>query len=554
MQNAKCRMLNVECAERTRASSFNILHFAFCILLFFATYSALANQLTVDKQSATLDDAITVTVVLDNPAFASLNTLKLPLQNLVMDGQPSVSSEFQWINGRFSRRKTFRYQLHGRAPGEALVGPLVVRSDDGQIDTLAPVAIQIVPDPSTATNDPLQMLHELLATGRDPVFLVASIDRTSVYVGEEVVVTWTIYNGAPVQQFSIRDVPKFDDFWSEELDLSGESVQSITLGGVAMQKLNVRRVALFPLRSGTLTIDGIAINAALLKRVNNGDPFGLFEGVLADVTRRSSRLTLDVKPLPPGPPVDVVGDVTLRCAPAHQRNGGPVVIGSELSGRANLRAANAPHFAQPIDGTTQLDAGTVSVTRQATEARMTRKWSYLVFPSKAGPMRVPPLVTDALTANGQRQSLRCEGTTLDVQPASIEGGASPLTPAAATSARLARLTWRDVWPFFALIALLLLALLFVPGLRRRAARRREVRALVRDRTPAEVREALASLLAARGLDTASLMAEASERGDAWRAVRSLLDALERDRLTEAADELEDRVAELLRATAVRDPR
>src|SRR5947208_8945622 len=95
--------------SREVCSSF-IVHrssFIFLVLVSCAV-SSFANELSVDKRSMQLDDTLTITVTLDGP-YTRIDSLRVPLRNLVIDGNPSVSSEFQWINGQTSRRKIFRY-------------------------------------------------------------------------------------------------------------------------------------------------------------------------------------------------------------------------------------------------------------------------------------------------------------------------------------------------------------------------------------------------------------------------------------------------------------
>ena len=135
----------------------------------------MASDLTVDKRTLSTDDSLTITLTLTD-AFASAENLQLPLQNLVVDGSPSVSSEFSWINGQSSRRKVLRYVAHPIHAGAALVGPLTLHGADGQIETLAPLSIQVLPDLAAGSNDPIRILHELVATGRAPIFVIADAD------------------------------------------------------------------------------------------------------------------------------------------------------------------------------------------------------------------------------------------------------------------------------------------------------------------------------------------------------------------------------------------
>src|SRR5262249_5453672 len=288
---------------RRGANSLALILF-FILTAILAPRTSAANELTVDRRSITLADSLTITLSLTD-SFAQLDTVPLPLQNLVIDGGPSTSSEFQWINGQSFRRKVFRWTAHARAAGAALVGPLRLRAPDGQVDTIAPVSIQVLPDATAGSNDAAKIMRELIATGREPVFIVAEADRASAFAGEEVVVTWTMYSATTVQQWGIGSLPALADFWTEELDVRGGPGQGVVVGGQLAKKMVIRRVALFPLRSGTLTVDAMAINAAVMRRVNTFDPLSVFEGTLIEVRARSAPLSIDVRPIPPGPPVDV---------------------------------------------------------------------------------------------------------------------------------------------------------------------------------------------------------------------------------------------------------
>ncbi|MGA8806369.1 MAG: BatD family protein, partial [Thermoanaerobaculia bacterium] len=429
----------------------NIQHSTFKIVffLFLLALPAAASDLQVDKRTLAADDAVTITLTLTD-AFASAENLQLPLQNLVIDGSPSVSSEFSWINGQSSRRKVLRYVARPIHAGPALVGPLTLHGADGEVETLAPLSIQVLPDLAAGTNDPIRILHELVATGRDPIFVVADADKSSVFAGEQVIVTWTIYNAANVQQHGISRMPKLADFWVEELDIRGQTPQQLFIGGVAMQKLVIRRVALFPLRNGTLTVDPLTIEAQIMKPLGS-NLLRLFEGSVVDVQRHSSPLAIEARPLPAGPPVAAVGDISLQCQTPVQKNGGPVAIDVIMTGAANLRAASPPSFAQAVEGSVQIAEGAVSVQRRD-ESVMTRRWRYLIFPNSTGMFVIPPLTSHTLTPAGVRRELRCEQRTLMVQAAdaSTQSHAPPAPNSAPVEAA------RQSLPFIGVAAAILI--------------------------------------------------------------------------------------------------
>ena len=495
---------------------------------------AAANDLIVDTRTLQSNDLVTITVSLEG-AFASLDAVDIPLHNLRIAGEPSVSSEFAWINGQVVRRKVFRYRARPLEAGAAQVGPVVLTAPDGQRDLLPAIALQVLPDRASGSNDAEVVLRELVSTGRDPLFVVAEADKRSVFVGEPILVTWWLYNAASVQQWHVVALPKLVDFWSEERPRN-EQPERVYVGDTIMQRMPVRRVTLFPLRSGTLRIGGLSIEAAIMRRIRRG-PFSMYEGELVETTFTSAPLEVEVKPLPPGAPVDAVGDLSLICTTPVQRNNGPVVINVTLTGIGNVRAATAPRFDGEVAGRVQVEEGEVTVSRDEAAFGMARQWRYLIFPAASAPLQVPALTMRVFDpAAGARRELRCGLSFVNAVMAS-----GPEAPAAATAAEtaFAPAVWR--WGAAA-AALFAIALLAVPRIRRELQLRRAVREIVEDATPAEIRARVEARLAVD-------VREQSDRGDAYRALRSLLDAAERDRdiAVDAEDEIARRVRDLLTA-------
>jgi hypothetical protein len=493
---------------------------------------ARANDLTVDTRTLQMNDLATITVSVEG-AFAENDFVEIPLQNLAFVGEPWVSSEFSWINGVVVRRKVFRYRARPLAPGPARIGPVELTSEDGQVDRLEAIALQVIADRASASNDAQSVLRELQATGREPFFVVAEVDKRSAYVGEPIVVTWVMYNSAPVQQWQVVSVPKLEEFWSEELTRE-ETPEAVDVGGTRLRRTPVRRVALYPLRSGRLRVDGMTAEAAIMRRRSSG-PFSLFEGEMVEASFTSAPIELDVRPIPAGPPVDAVGELALTCDAPFQRGSGPVVVRVALSGVGNVRSAVPPRFERTVAGTLQIEGGQVTVARDETQAEMTRRWQYLIFPAEAGSVEIPPLAMTVFSPSaGARRELRCASAFLDVVAAQPVVSRPPGPPVPAAPRRV---PWQAIAGGTALLLALLAAL---PRVSRELAVRRTAREIVKEATPAEIRARMDARIA---FD----LREASDRGDAWRALRSLLDAAERERdiAVGAEDEILRRVRHLL---------
>jgi hypothetical protein len=141
-----------------------------------------------------------------------------------------------------------------------------------------------------------------------------------------------------------------------------------------------------------------------------------------------------------------------------------------------------------------------------------------------------------------RRELRCEQRALMVQAADasvMQSHAPPLPGNAPVEAA------RQSLPFIGIAAAILILLAIAwPRIARARSIRRDVRALVRE-TPAETRIAVDEWLSTRGIDHIAILRETSDRGDSYRALRSLLDAAERDRFIAEPDDIRGRVRDLV---------
>jgi BatD DUF11 like domain len=509
-------------------------------VLALAAVAARAGELSVDRRTLRSDESVTITVSLEG-VFAANDAVNVPVKNLSIEGSPSVSSEFSWMNGAVTRRKVFRFTARPLQSGVAVVGPLVVNGQGGQRETLAAITLEIVADTANASNEPVKILHDLLTSGREPLFVVTEVDRTRAAVGEEVVVTWVLYNAAAVEQWQVGNAPRLDAFWSEEVDVRNEQPERVKVGDFEMERVAVRRVALFPLRAGTLEIGGMEVKAQIMRRSDEG-PMSLFEGTVVESGFQSAPVAIEAYALP-SPQPDLVGDVTIDCTPPLQKGGGPVTFTATLRGRANLRGVPAPRLEGSPGGELEVQPMPLTVQRAPEGVTMTRKWQYLVFPAHDGTLVVPAA---SISIYNPRTSavevLRCGGSAVRVTQAARPAAQpvrAPLRPP---------LAWRELLPSGGSIAAVAIAvLLALPRIRSALRARREVRALVAGRTPAAVREAVHAVLHQRGCDVNALATEASDRGDAYRAFRSLVDALDRERFgaDDSRDELRRRVRDLL---------
>jgi hypothetical protein len=222
------------------------------------------------------------------------------------------------------------------------------------------------------------------------VELVCSIDRTALFVGEQVQVTYRLFSRNHVGGAVMNDVPAFNGFWVAEVnDTSDLLWQPTTRAGQPCSVAVVRQATLFPVQSGNLAVGRMTLSGVVAVAG------GLFKGMPAPFTVSSSPLNVDVRPLPDaGRPADFAGGVgtfamTASLSRNQTRNGEPVTLEVKVSGAGNIGTIGEPQV-RVADGV-KLLAPVVEqrVSREGGRVQGTRVFSYSLIPRADGLNIVP---------------------------------------------------------------------------------------------------------------------------------------------------------------------
>ncbi len=509
-----------------------------------ATGNLHAVSMTVEPRTAGIDESITITIALDGD-LARLDSIDLPLENLVVESGPSVSSQFEWVNGVTTRQKIFRWTVFGEKEGAASVGPIPLESR-GTAAVIPRNNIRILPDPLAGASTADDVVRRLRAAGRDMIFIFPEVDRAEAFVGEQVVVTWYLYTAESVRDLDISSTPALREFWTEEIPLGDEPTRSVTVGGIDMQRLPIRRVALFPLHSGRISTGTLVAVAEIMRPIQ--DRFGVFSRIERRVGRvvlRSQAPELVVQPLPAGTASAAVGRFTMKCTLPAVPAEGPVSFDVTVEGEGNLRSAPQPRFTVPPQARTEVQDRGVTVDRARGRVTMSRTWQFIMFPRRSGPLEIPAVVFevwDPERRGGTR--LECAGAQVIARATgSIELDQSEDQVESEPAALRIR-------PF-AIAAGLLLTIglvLFLVRRRRSSVSPRCASLLKHAEDPAALRVALHETLAELGITPDGLFRDPSELGETFRSLQSMLDILERETLTadRSPDELRRRTSEFVR--------
>ena len=219
---------------------------------------------------------------------------------------PSQSISSSWINGVRSYSKTYSYTLAPTAQGNFTIKQATITIDGKVYKSLAKnVEVTSAVD---KPND--QMSVDDIAD--DNLHLVAEVSKTSPYLNEAISVVYKLYVSPSINVSNFRplDNPKYNNFWSQDMPFTRYDVQNGTYEGKSYRFVVLKRVVLYPQKSGQLTIEPLSLDVTLEVPSNKRDFFGGRIYSQTNKTVSAGKRVINVKPLPSeGRPADFGGAV-----------------------------------------------------------------------------------------------------------------------------------------------------------------------------------------------------------------------------------------------------
>src|SRR5579862_3672941 len=219
-------------------------------------------------------------------------------------------------------------------------------------------------------------------------FVRAVADKSRVYVGEPVIVTWSICTGQSGISAGVTSDAHTDGFWSEDVPSTTPRGQATTqtINGQSYQVSRLSEKALFPLREGKLTITPMEVDAAQV------DFFGM---AVRKQHLKSEAVTIEAVPLPrEGQPAGFdVGDVgkyelTTRADRAAVSVGEAVTVTLEVKGVGNVRNVHMPALPTPDGWKSYPPKETVALDAPGGVGG-TKTIEVLLLPERAGTVVIP---------------------------------------------------------------------------------------------------------------------------------------------------------------------
>ena len=338
------------------------------------------------------------------------------IQNFAVLAGPSQasSSSVQYINGRImqSAAISITYVLQAVQPGTYTLPPASIIVSGKKLQSNA-VTIKVVKGSGNSSLGNSKNMPEAGASlSNNDVFLKAVPSNSNPLQGEQITVTYKLYTRLPVSMSGIDKIPSYAGFWSQDLlkEKNKFAQYNENVNGQKYMVAEIRKVALFPQKSGRLVIDPlqVAIVAQLqkkAKRNSSNDPFfdnffddSFFGSSVQNIqkTLHSNAISVNVKSLPTqNRPADFSGAVgSFTFTPNIDRTtlkaNEALTLRYTISGKGNLNLIEKPTVIFPPDFESYDPKIIDNISSTSSGVSGSRTFEYLVIPRNAGDFTIKP--------------------------------------------------------------------------------------------------------------------------------------------------------------------
>lgn len=317
---------------------------------------------------------------------------------------PNQSTNMQIINGQVSSSITFSFILTPANEGEFTIGQAEINYKGTKYRS-NPLKINVV---KGAASQKQQSQDDTISEDelRKNVFIVASADKRNVYQGEQVTVTYKLYTKLNISSPQISKLPTYNGFWQEEISTSNTINWQIEMyNGERYRSATIKKVALFPTKSGELTVTPFELDVPVLVRKKrtsndffddffNDSFFGRTETI--EFTAKSNSIKINAEPLPqtnvPESFNGAVGDFNFKSEIDQNsvKANESISIRFTVSGAGNIQLLDLPELNLPAGFEVYEPKSNLNINRSG-KISGTKTFDYLIVPRVPGTKVIQPI-------------------------------------------------------------------------------------------------------------------------------------------------------------------
>ena len=392
------------------------------ILLLMAGIQAIAQDVSFTAQApqaVVVGERFRITYKVDSRDSKEFRAPDMKSLNVLAGPSTSTSSSTQIINGQISSSytMTYTYVVVATQEGDVELDGATITAGGKQV-TSNRLTIKVLPPDQTSQQQQgsrqgqgsSQSANQRTsgqtstASSADELFMLATVDKTTVYEQEALLLTFKIYKLPSVDLRTMSNkMPDLKNCHVQEVELPQQKEFNLEhYNGRNYQTMVWSQYVLFPQHSGELEIPATPFEGVVAQRVVNrsNDVFDVFFNssryveVKKDLTTRS--IKINVKPLPQGKSSAFyggVGDFTISSSISSTdvTANDAVTVRVILSGTGNLKLVKTPEIKFPQDFDIYDPKVENKYTIKGGRQTGNKVYEYLVIPRNAGQYTIPAL-------------------------------------------------------------------------------------------------------------------------------------------------------------------
>lgn len=379
----------------------------------------------VSKKQLGVNERLRVDFVMDKDGD---NFNPPSFQNFTVVGGPNTSISNSWLNGKRSYSKTYSYFLAPRKRGTFTIGQATIEIK-GNIYKSIPVKVVVTAavDKPKDPNDPDYIVSQ-------NIHLVAEVSNTNPYLNEAITVVYKLYvsPNTGVSNWREIDNPRYNDFWSQNLDMKGLKVQNGNYKGEDYRFVILRKTVLYPQKTGKLNIEPLSLDITVEVPTNRRDIFGgrLMQSVHRTVA--AGNRTINVKPLPEaGKPLNFTGAVgdynfSVSTSKNELKATEAFIATVEVAGKGNLKLFKLPKLTLPSSLEVYEPEHTEKVSTNLSGMQGKISDTYTIVPQYQGKYPIPSISFSYFNPKTDRyESVNSEELIIDVNEGPINNASEP---------------------------------------------------------------------------------------------------------------------------------
>lgn len=362
-----------------------LLYLNLCLLQF-----SIAQQFYVQVATTTLPMGQTMEIafVAEGLNVSSIEVPKFRDFNIV--GGPNISTNTTIINGNISEKSSWSYYVQPKHTGICKIEKAKADTKRGYIySNEVDITVTNGNAPTTKNTTPLA---SNTSSNNKNFFIKAIPNKKSIYVGEEVMLTYKIYSNLPYKKWKIINNNTFNNFSIIEIkDNVDNERQNEIINGKPYLAITSLKVILGAEKAGNHKITPMEYNLEVKKK--NSDFIEQFFGEdFEDIYLKSDEASIEVKDLPQPIPANycsAIGDFKIACSLNKNtaNTNEPFTYKIAITGNGNFKNISAPELI--LDPSFEVYD---PVRKENTVANFTTEvtYEYLITPHEPGNYKIAP--------------------------------------------------------------------------------------------------------------------------------------------------------------------